>query len=38
MVVYPNDVHKVSRLWSLTGKKGQLEKEILSVAIFVNII
>ena len=30
MIVYPCDINKVSRL--LAGKKGQLKKEILSVA------
>ena len=34
MVVYPCDVHKVSRL--LTGKKGQLRKEVPSVAMMTN--
>ena len=34
MVVYPCDIHKVSRL--LTGKKGQLRKEIPSVAMMTN--
>ena len=34
MVVYPCDIHKVSRL--LTGKKGQLKKEVTSVAMMTN--
>ena len=34
MVVYPCDVHKVPRL--LTGKKGQLRKEVPSVAMMTN--
>ena len=34
MVVYPCDIHKVSRL--LTGKKGQLKKEVPSVAMMTN--
>ena len=34
MVVYPCDIHKVSRL--LTGKNGQLKKEIPSVAMMTN--
>ena len=34
MVVYPCDMHKVSRL--LTGKKGQLKKEDLSIAMMTN--
>ena len=34
MVVYPCDIHKVSRL--LTGKKGQLTKEVPSVAMMTN--
>ena len=34
MVVYPRDIHKVSRL--LTGKKGQLRKEVPSVAMITN--
>ena len=34
MVVYPCDIHKVSRL--LTGKKGQLRKEVTSVAMMTN--
>ena len=34
MVVYPCDIHKVSRL--LTGKKGQLRKEVPSVAMMTN--
>ena len=34
MVVYPCNIHKVSGL--LTGKKGQLRKEVLSVAMMTN--
>ena len=34
MLVCPCDVHKVSRL--LTGKKGQLKKEVPSVAVMTN--
>ena len=34
MVVYPCDKHKVFRL--LTGKKGQLKKEVTSVAKMTN--
>ena len=34
MVVYPCDIHKVSRL--LTGKKGQLRKEVPSVAMMTD--
>ena len=34
MVIYPCDIHKVSRL--LTGKKGQLRKEASSVAMMTN--
>ena len=34
MVVYPCDIHKVSRL--LTGKRGQLRKEVPSVAMMTN--
>ena len=34
MVVYPCDIHKVSKL--LTGKKGQLKKEVPSVAMMTN--
>ena len=34
MVVYPYDTHKVSKL--LTGKKGQLKKEVPSVATMTN--
>ena len=34
MVVYPCDIHKVSRL--LTRKKGQLKKEVPSVAMMTN--
>ena len=34
MVVYPCDKHKVSRL--LTGKTGQLKKEVSSVALMTN--
>ena len=34
MVVYQCDMHKVSRL--LTGKKGQLRKEVPSVAMMTN--
>ena len=34
MVVYPCDIHKVSRL--LTGKTGQLKKEVPSVAMMTN--
>ena len=34
MVVYLCDIHKVSRL--LTGKKGQLKKEVPSVAMMTN--
>ena len=34
MVVYPCDMHRVSRL--LTGKKGQLKKEVPSVAMITN--
>ena len=34
MVVYPCDIHKVSRL--LTGKKGQLKKDVPSVAMMTN--
>ena len=34
MVVYPYDIHKVSRL--LTGKKGKLRKEVPSVAMMTN--
>ena len=34
MVVYPCDIHKVPRL--LTGKKGQLKKEVPSVAMMTN--
>ena len=34
MVVYPCDIHKVFRL--LTGKKGQLRKEVPSVAMMTN--
>ena len=34
MVVYPCDIHNVSRL--LTGKKGQLKKEVPSVAMMTN--
>ena len=34
MVVYPCDIHQVSRL--LTGKKGQLKKEVPSVAMMTN--
>ena len=34
MVVYPCDIHKVSTL--LTGKKGELKKEVLFVAMMTN--
>ena len=34
MVVYPCDIHKASRL--LAGKKGQLKKEVPSVAMMTN--
>ena len=34
MVVYPCDIHKVSR--ALTGKKGQLRKEVPFVAMMTN--
>ena len=34
MVVYPCDIHKVSRL--LTGKTGQLKREVPSVAMMTN--
>ena len=34
MVVYPCDIHKVFRL--LTGKKGQLKKEVPSIAMMTN--
>ena len=34
MVVYPCDIHKVSK--PLTGKKGQLKKEVPSVAMMTN--
>ena len=34
MVVYPCDIHKVSRL--LTENKGQLKKEVPSVAVMTN--
>ena len=34
MVVYPCDIHKVSKL--LTGKKGQLKKEVPSFAMMTN--
>ena len=34
MVVYPCDIHKVSRL--LTGKKGQLIKEVPSIVVMTN--
>ena len=34
MVVYPCDIHKVSRL--LTGKRGQLRKEVPSFAMMTN--
>ena len=34
VVVYPCDIHKVSRL--LNGKKGQLKKEVPSVAMMTN--